>query len=89
MVMIVEVPSVCACISVSVNLFCVQQLHFSCDLLPNFHRMIVTKCRRAYCQAFAIRLFLKKLFPLVLIYALNLCTQLIHFSCDFYQTFEE
>ena len=32
---------------------------------PNFHRMIVTKCRSAYCQYFAIPLFNKELLPFV------------------------
>ena len=31
---------------------------------PNFHRMIVTKCRSTYCQYFAIPLFVKELLKL-------------------------
>ena len=41
-------------------------------LLPNFHIMNVSMCPSAYCQAFAIRSFLKELLPFVYIYTLKL-----------------
>ena len=66
-VMVGEVPSVHPSVRLSVRhiLLCATSPTVLMRFQPNFHRMIVTKCLRAYCQYFAIPLFIRELMPFV------------------------
>ena len=69
MVMVGEVPSVCP--SVRHTLLCATPPTVLMRFEPNFHRIIVMKCRSAYFQYFAIPLFIKELLPFFKIYTVR------------------